>query len=112
MHPTIRDIESLLVMSRSLLGEQELTPERLQAWGAEREVIFTRLKSHDLALGSEGSSAAAVLMSELREVDAKICTRVIENQRRLGEQITAAKKMRRALGQSISHPPRLLERLV
>jgi hypothetical protein len=110
--PAMRDIEALLVMSRDLLGEKELNAERLQAWGAERAVIFSRLKSYDLRVAGEDSSAVAVLMSELLEVDAKICARVIENQRRLGEQITAAKKMRRALGQSVSLSPRLLERLV
>lgn len=111
MHPAVQDIQFLLASSRALLDEKDLKPDRLQAWGAERNAIFVRLKSRDLALTGDDSSAAEALMRELLEVDNKICARVLENQRWLGEQIAGARKIRQALSQCASHTPKLLQRL-
>jgi hypothetical protein len=111
MHLAVHDIESLLAASRDLLGAGDLELVRLQAWCAERDAIFTRLKSRDLALASNDSSAVEALMRELLEVDGRICARVIENQKCLAEQIAAARKIRQTLSRGSSRAPRLLQRL-
>ena len=112
MHPAVHDLESLLAVSRELLGAEELEFERLLAWSAERKGIFARFKSHDLSLAGDDSSAVAALMRELLAVNAKICVRISEIQIRLGEQIATARKVRRGLGQEgATHSSHLLQRL-
>ena len=112
MHPAVDDIESLLSASRELLGAEELAFERLLAWSAERNGIFARFKSRDLARAADDSSAVAALMRELLSVDTKICARVSENQLRIGEQITATRRLRQGLvGQGASRSSQLLQRL-
>ena len=111
MHSAVHDIESLVSVSRDLLEAGELELVGLQAWCDERNAIFTRLKTRDLALAGDDSSALEALMRELLEVDGKICARVIENQRCLAEQIAAARKIRQTLSRTSSHAPRLLQRL-
>jgi hypothetical protein len=111
VHPAVQDIELLLAASRSLVVEKKLDFERLQAWGTERERIFTRLKDHHSDFAGDNLYVLATLMTELRGVDAKICARVMENQRLLAEQIGTVRKMRQALGSGTAHLPQLLQRL-
>ena len=111
MHPALPDIQALLAASRDLVGAEELAEARLQSWSAERNIIFTRLKNHDLALAAADSPALEGLIRELLEVDGKIFARVIENQRRIGSQIAAARKFQRALSPTASNSPQLLQRL-
>jgi len=112
VHPAVNDIESLLTVSRELLGAEGLEFERLLAWSAERNGIFARFESRDLSLGADDSSAVAALMGELLAVDAKICARVSEIHIRLGEQIAAARRLRQGLvGQDASRSSQLLQRL-
>jgi len=112
VHPAVNDIESLLTVSRELLGAEGLEFERLLAWSAERNGIFARFESRDLTLGADDSSAVAALMRELLAVDAKICARVSEIHTRLGEQIAAARRLRQGLvRQGASRSSQLLQRL-
>lgn len=111
MHPSIRDIELLLMASRDVLGSEEFEAERLHAWGAERNAIFCRLKERDPVLASPDAVAMASLLRELLDLDAKICGRINENQLCLGEQIAAARNIRRGLRQGTSRAPQLLQRL-
>jgi hypothetical protein len=111
VYSAVHDIESLVALSRDLVEAEELETVRLQAWHAERCAIFTRLKSRNLALIGDDSLAVETLMCELLEMDGKICVRVIENQKRLAEQIAAARKIRQTLVRGSSHAPRLLQRL-
>ena len=111
MHTLLQDIQALLAASRDLVGAEELDAVRLQTWSAERSIIFTRLRIHDLAGAVADSPALAALIRELLEVDSRICARLIESQMRLGEQIAAARKFRRALGPAATKSPQLLQRL-
>lgn len=111
MHLSIRDIELLLVASRDILNSEEFADERLQAWAAEREVIFCRLKERAPMPASPDAVGMASLLRELLELDAKICRRLDANQVCLGEQIAAARNIRRGLRQGTSRAPGLLERL-
>jgi hypothetical protein len=112
VHPQLQDIQALLAASRDLVGAEELDAVRLQTWSAERNIIFTRLKKiHDLALGTTDSSALEGLIQELLEVDGKICTRLIESQKRLGENLATARKFRRVLSTAAAKSPQLLQRL-
>jgi hypothetical protein len=111
MHPTIRQIESLLAASREVLADQELDIDRLQLWGAERNAIVARLKERDQALAGADGSAVEPLLHELLHLDREICARVIEKQRELGLQISAARTVRQALVRGTSPASHRLQRL-
>ena len=111
MHPSIRDIEFLLVASRDVLSSEEFDAERLQAWSAKRNAIFCRLKERDPVIASADMAAMAALLRELLDLDAKIRVRINENQLTLGEQIAAARNIRRGFRQGTSRAPQLLQRL-
>ncbi|MGH7931335.1 MAG: hypothetical protein ACREQV_26500 [Candidatus Binatia bacterium] len=111
MYQVIKDIEALLTASRDLLGPVDLDVKRLQAWGAERKIIFGRLKDHNPTLAGVDPSEVASLLRELLDIDGTVCTRLIENQRSIGEQIGAARKLRQALEQGSTGAPQLLQRL-
>jgi hypothetical protein len=108
---TIQEIQSLLTASRDLLGAEEFDVHRLKAWGAERNAIFCRLNEGDTVLESADTAIIASQIHELLDLDGKICARVIENRRGLGEQIAAVRKIRQALSPTTSHAPQFLERL-
>jgi hypothetical protein len=107
---SLQDIESLLAVSCDLLGAQELDDERLKVWAAERNAIFSRLKENDSALTSADPSSMALLLRQQLDLDAKIYGRLVEDQKRIGQRISAARKIREALSQETSHKPRLLQR--
>lgn len=110
MHSLLQDIEGLLAASRDVIGAEEMDAARLQTWSAERDMIFARLKIHDLARAAAASPALEARILELLEVDGKICDRLIESQMRVGEQIAAARKFRRALSPAASNSRPLLRR--
>jgi hypothetical protein len=112
MKSPVADIELLLAGSRELLELEELDLERLEAWRAERNAIFCRLKEHHPVLASADGFLTESLLEQLLDADAKICGRVAELQTRLAKQIAAAKTMRQALPRGSSRPPHLLQRTV
>jgi len=107
----LQDVRAVLTASRDLAGATVLDPARLQMWSAERKVIFTRLNTQDWARAAADSAALEGLILELLDLDGKICARLIESQTRLGEQLTATRKFRRALGPVAIDSPQLLQRL-
>jgi hypothetical protein len=111
VYSTIQEIHSLLAASRDLLDADEFDVDRLEAWGAERNAIFCRLIEGNTALASADTGIMAPQIHELLELDGKICARIIENKRRLGEQIATARKFCQALSPTTCHAAQLLQRL-
>jgi hypothetical protein len=111
VHPAIRDLESLLEASRDLLGAAHFDCERLQAWTAEREAVFCHLKDQNPRYPGSDLSELVSLLRELLHVDERICARLIDNQRLIGEQLGAVRKLRPALYQGSSGASQLLRRV-
>jgi hypothetical protein len=106
------DIEWLLARSRKLLSMENMDVERLKAWGAERNAIFSRLKEHNSVVASTEPFANEFLLRELLIIDAQIRARIVECQSQLGKQIAVLRTRLQALPHASSHSSPLLQRLV
>jgi hypothetical protein len=111
MGSVMEDLVSLLAASRELLDTKDFEVERLQIWAAERNAIFCHLEQRSLAMSSADSSTMAALLNELLDLDAQICSCVMESQKCLGERIGATKRIRKAFNQGPYRTPQLLQRL-
>jgi hypothetical protein len=107
----LQDVRALLSASRELAEAEEFDGARLQQWSAERNLIFNRLEICDWTCAAEDSQTLEGLMRELLELDGKISARLLDRQKRLGEQIATSRKFRRTLTPAASSSPRLLQRL-
>jgi non-ribosomal peptide synthetase component F len=97
MRSLLGEIQALLAASRAVACADELDAAGLQQWSSEREAVFIRLQSHDLAGAAADSPELAALIRELVRLDDEIRARVIEYQARIGEQIAASQRVRRVL---------------
>jgi len=112
MAGVMRDLEAIRDENLKLLAVSGDDSGQIQKWGAQRELIFARLREKNLQLSTDDQAAAAYLLKEILELDAAVLARLQEYQARLSRKMTGGVKMQRALAASERcHPSVLLQRV-
>jgi flagellar biosynthesis/type III secretory pathway chaperone len=109
----LQDLENLLNESRALLASPDLDLEQLQEWSERRALLFARLQEADAQVAEQDRPEAVRLIEDLLNEDAAVQAMLNERLGRLGRQLVAVGKMRRALKvDPLSHPASVLQRFV
>jgi hypothetical protein len=111
METLLEQLEAQLEKSRQILAASEVDLPKFQEWLARRELVFIELKELNSRCPAEKRALVARLIEDILAVDARILARLEKQLGDLGERITAAGKVGRAIGGNpYSHPAELVSR--
>jgi hypothetical protein len=112
METLLEQLEAQLENSRRILAVSEDDLTTFQEWLARREMVFIELKELDSRCAAEKRALAARLIEDILAVDARILARLEKQLGDLGEKISTAGKIGRAIsGGPYSHPAEFVSRV-
>jgi hypothetical protein len=97
MHPAVHELDSIVEKGVSLLTDLETDTFRLQQWLAEREAVFSRLRSAGAELAESDRQTVGAFIEEILRVDATILPRLEERLHATGKEILATRKLQQLL---------------
>ena len=112
MEKLLEQLRTQLEKSRQILAAAEFDLPTLQEWLARREMVLIELKELDSHCPVERRALAARLIEDILAVDARILAKLEKQLGDLGQKVTAAGRVGRAIiGSPYSHPAELVSRV-
>jgi hypothetical protein len=110
MHPIVQELHSIVEKGAGLLADFESNTFRLQQWLAEREAVFSRLKSAAAELAESDRQTVVALSEEILALDGTILPRLEARLHATGKEIVATRKLKQVIGNAAHSESSLLRR--
>ena len=111
MQPALQEeLISIVEKGVRLLADLDFDMFGLQQWLADREAVFSRLKSAGAELAESDRQSCVALIEEILALDAAILPRLEERLHATGKEILATRKLRRRLDRGAHSQPSFFRR--
>ena len=97
MHNIVEALQLIVAKGAELVDCPASPPSRLQDWLGQREEVFGQLHFAEVQLAEEERQAVSLLSGKILGLDLKIFSRLENQLKDLGEELAAARRLKKIL---------------